>query len=88
MRRSRLPILNTSPTDHRRAWWLQTAAAIGRGAALMGFGYAPKFAAGVVLIFVVGACAGGVQLRAAQPASGRRSPDVNIAAPLVNRDMV
>jgi MFS family permease len=48
-------------TGHRHAWRIQTAAGAGFGLALIGFGYAPSFGAGLLLIFLVGALAGGFQ---------------------------
>jgi predicted MFS family arabinose efflux permease len=48
-------------TGHRHAWRMQTAAGLAFGLALIGFGYAPNFAVGMVLIFFVGACAAGFQ---------------------------
>ncbi len=48
-------------TGHRHAWRIQAAAGIGFGVALIGFGYAPSFAAGLVAIFFVGAFASGFQ---------------------------
>jgi MFS family permease len=48
-------------TGHRHAWKIQAAAGIAFGVALAGFGFAPSFAAGLALIFLVGAFASGFQ---------------------------
>jgi MFS family permease len=48
-------------TGHRHAWRMQALAGIAFGVSLIGFGYAPSFAAGLVLIFFVGAFASGFQ---------------------------
>lgn len=48
-------------TGHRRVWWIQALSGVGFGLSLIGFGLAPNFVSGMIVVLFVGAGASAFQ---------------------------